>query len=1039
MGQVAGVFHACYFVDLGGGGMSAIRVILGSVMVLISVIGPTLAAAEKPPSEHPQAKNLLFLIGTPDKHAAEFGLVAEGYGAFPKKFSDPVKYTVGKSKTTDWPFVHPAHRDGWAGGKPYTFQIDFESPGDESRPTFLVIGIVGAHSAERSKVTVTVNGAELPVQVAPATGHMDVVFTPTMQGTAATMLFAIPAGSITKGPNAISIRLDEQSWILYDYVALSTERKALEPVPPPEPDLLARFRETSMAGVDEVVFAQRKSVADGHWYANFSYYAFDSEELLYAEGGKLSKLNLDSGQVTSLLEDEKGAFRDPQVHYDADKILFSYRPGGTKHYHLHEINVDGSGLRQLTDGEYDDLEPSYLPDGDIVFVSSRCKRWVQCWLTKVAVMHRCGPDGQDIRPISANLEHDNTPWPLPDGRLIYQRWEYVDRSQVDYHHLWTSNPDGTGQMIYFGNMHPGTVMIDAKPIPGTKKVVAGFSPGHGRRDHDGVVTVVDPSGGPDDKVFATAVSKSSDYRDPWAFSEGSFLAAQARRIVLMDKLGRTQTLYNLPDEDVKAGLQCHEPRPVMVRPRERVIPSRTRLSQSTGRLVLADVYKGRNMQGVGRGDIKKLMVIETLPKPINFTGGMDPLTYGGSFTLERVLGTVPVEEDGSAYLEVPAMRAVFLVALDENDMAVKRMQSFLSVQPGETTGCVGCHEQRTQSFLPNQNLMAMDRAPSKIEPVADCPDVLDFPRDVQPILDKLCVGCHGYEETKQGGPYAGNVVLTGDRGPMFSHAYFTMTVRQLFTDGRDKAVSNYSPRTIGSGASRILKMLDGAHYDVHATDHEKKVLRLWTEVGAPYPGTYAALGCGSIGGYQKNQLVNTDLEWSTTKAGADLITKRCDACHKGNDILPKSMSDERGLSFWRFDINDPRLKLSRHILFNLSRPDKSLLLLAPLSKQAGGLGLCRDADGNSNTVFPNTDDAGYKTLLAMVAAGKENLEEIKRFDMPGFKPRPQYIREMRNYGVLPANHPDDAPVDVYGLDRAYWESLWHREISLDKKSADAAK
>ncbi len=1017
--------------------MSARGLIIGVVLVLS--ITPTFPVAAKPAPEHPQAEDLLFLIGTPDKHTAEFGLVVEGYAAFSKKFSDPVRYTVGKSKTTDWPFVHPAHRDGWAGGKAHTFQIDFTSPADDSRPTFLVIGIVGAHSGERSKVTVAVNGAELPVQVAPATGHMNVVFAPTTQGTADQMIFEIPAGSIVQGDNTMSIRLDEQSWILYDYVALSTKRKALAPVTPPEPDLLTRFRETCMAGVDEIVFAQRKSVSDGHWYANFGYYAFDEEHPLYADGGKLSKLNLNTGEVTSLLEDEGGAFRDPQVHYDAKKIIFSYRPGGTPHYHLHEINIDGTGLRRLTDGEYDDIEPSYLPDGDIVFVSTRCKRWVQCWLTKVAVMHRCDPDGRDIRPISANLEHDNTPWPLPDGRLLYQRWEYVDRSQVDYHHLWTANPDGTGQMIYFGNMHPGTLMIDAKPIPGTKKVVSGFSPGHGRRDHDGVLTVVDPSGGPDDKAFAKAISKTPDYRDPWAFSETAFLAAQARRVVLMDELGRTQTLYQLPDEDVKAGLQCHEPRPVIARPRERVIPSRARWSQTTGRLVLADVYKGRNMDGIGRGDIKKLMVIEVLPKPINFTGGMDPLTYGGSFTLERVMGTVPVEEDGSAYIELPAMRAVFLVALDENDMAVKRMQSFLSVQPGETTGCVGCHEQRTQSFLPNQNLMAMDRSPSKIEPVADCPDILDFPRDVQPVLDRLCVGCHGYEKTEQGGPYAGNVVLTGDHGPMFSHAYFTMTVRQLFADGRDKAVSNYAPRTIGSGASRILQMLDGSHYDVQATDQDKKVLRLWTEVGAPYPGTYAALGCGSIGGYQQNIPVNTDLEWPTTKAGADVIAKRCDACHKGNDILPKSISDERGISFWRFDINDPRLKLSRHVVFNLSRPEKSLLVLAPLSEAAGGLGLCRDADGKPATVFSDKNDPGYKTLLGMAAAGKANLDQIKRFDMPGFKPRPQYIREMRNYGVLPPDHADDAEVDVYSLDQAYWESLWYREISLNKRSADASK
>ena len=106
-------------------------------------------------------------------------------------------------------------------------------------------------------------------------------------------------------------------------------------------------------------------------------------------------------------------------------------------------------------------------------------------------MHRCDADGRNIRQISANIEQDNTPWPLPDGRVLYQRWEYVDRSQVHYHHLWTANPDGTAEMVYFGNLHPGTVMIDAKPIPQSNKVVAIFSPGHGEREHDGAITVVD--------------------------------------------------------------------------------------------------------------------------------------------------------------------------------------------------------------------------------------------------------------------------------------------------------------------------------------------------------------------------------------------------------------------------------------------------------------------------------------------------------------------------------------------------------------------
>lgn len=783
-------------------------------------------------------------------------------------------------------------------------------------------------------------------------------------------------------------------------------------------DRLAQF------GVEEIVFAVRQRGKDGHWYANFSYYSYDDSKLLYGNGGKLCVKNFKTGRVTAILDDPDGGVRDPIVHYDAKKILFSYRPGGTRHYHLYEINLDGTGLRQLTDGPFDDIEPTYLPDGHIVFVSSRCNRYVQCWLTKVAVLYRCGPDGQNIHPISANLEHDNTPWVLPDGRILYQRWEYVDRSQVDYHHLWTTNPDGTGQMVYYGNMHPGIVMIDAKPIPGTRKVLSIFSPGHGANEHDGVLTIVDPRGGPDDRAFAKKINAPGRYRDPWPFSEETFMAASGRKIVLIDADGQTVTIHEASEEEARANLELHEPRPVMVRPREQIIPSRVDPQATTGRLVVMNVYEGRNMVGVKHGEIKKLLVVESLPKPINFTGGMDPLTYGGSFTLERVLGTVPVEEDGSAHMELPAMRSLFLIALDENDLAVKRMQSFLSVQPGETTSCIGCHEQRTQTFVPNRSLIAPSRPPSKIEPYTDCPDVFDFPRDIQPILDSLCVDCHGTEKTARGGPYDGKILLTGDHGPMFSHAYFTMTVKQLFVDGRDKAVSNYAPRTIGSGASRILTMLDGSHYDVKATDHQKRMLRLWIELGAPYPGTYGALGCGSIGGYQQNSLVNTDRGWPTTKDGAEVIARRCAACHTGHDILPKSLCDERGISFWRFSITDPRLKLSRHIVFNLSRPERSLLLLAPLSQEAGGLALCRDAQDEPAIVFDNKNDPDYGKLLAMAEAGKANLETIKRFDMPGFRPPEQYLRELKLYGILDAIPKKTEKVDPYALDRAYWRSFW---------------
>lgn len=647
----------------------------------------------------------------------------------------------------------------------------------------------------------------------------------------------------------------------------------------------------------------------------------------------------------------------------------------------------------------------------------------------MAVLHRCDGNGQNIRVLSSNNEHDNTPWPLADGRILYTRWEYVDRSQVHFHHLWAANPDGTFQTIWYGNLHPGITMIDAKPIPNSDKIVASFSPGHGMREHDGEITVVDPKGGPDAKEFAKRISQSTRFRDPWAFSEDAFLAASHQTLVVMDGTGRSEAIFQLSMEDRAAKLECHEPRPVMARPRERILQLRVNPQEAVGRFLLADVNHGRNMTGVKPAEIKKLLILETLPMPVHYTGGMEPISYGGTFTLERILGTVPVEADGSAYFEVPAMRSVFFVALDENDMAVKRMQSFTSLQPGEIQSCVGCHEHRAQTPRAEfHQTAAVRKAPEKIAPIRDVPELFDFPRDIQPILNALCTDCHGYEKTARGGPRAGRLILTGDRGPVYSHSYYMMTVARLFADGRNQPRSNYDPRTLGSSASRILKMLDGSHHGVRTTAHQKKMLRLWIESAAAYPGTYAALGCGMIGNYAENNQVNTGADWPATRAAADVIQQRCASCHnKPSRVLPRSLADERGVSFWQPSLDDPRLNTSRHIVYNLTRPEKSLIVLAPLSETAGGWGLCRDLETRAPAnVFADRNDPGYEKLLGLCVAGKEFLEGNTRFDMTNFRPRTDWVREMHRYGILPDCVTPDDVKDVYTVERAYWASLWYR-------------
>jgi hypothetical protein len=800
--------------------------------------------------------------------------------------------------------------------------------------------------------------------------------------------------------------------------------------PKPGAALLKRFLAGSMADVDEIVFALRVPGRD-HWYANFGYYSSPVREYppqrapdgvrlpaIFQDGGRLCRFNLRSKKLMVLLEDPKGGVRDPQVHYDGQKILFSYRKGGQPYYHLYEIDVDGGQLSQLTDGPYNDIEPTYLPDGAIMFCSDRCRRFVNCWVTPVATLYRCEADGSQIRMVSTNVEHDNTPWVLSDGRVLYMRWEYVDRNQLSFHHLWTTNPDGTGQMVFYGNQRPGVAMLDAKPIPGTNKVVASFSPGHGRPEHAGYVTVVDPRLGPDEANAVRRISRGDpSFRDPYALSEDCFLVARGREILAMDAAGNTASLYRLPDAEKK--LHCHEPRPLRRRTREPVISAHTDVSRDTGRLVLADVHEGRNMAGVQRGQIKELLILEQLPKPVNFSGGMWPISVGGTFTLARVMGVVPVEEDGSAYMELPALRSFFFVALDEQGLSVKRMQSFLSVQPGEVMGCVGCHEQRLRPPLAEiGQLAATGRGPSRIRPFESVPDVLDFPRDIQPILDRHCVPCHSPDR------FEGRVDLCGDRTPLFSQSYWTIMERGLVADGRNEPAGNRPPRMIGSSASRLMNLIDGTHYDTKLSKVERDTIRLWIESSAVYAGTYAALGSGMY----------------PVEFPVKVMERRCGSCHGSKPPAKRRIGKSL---YFRFGGNGPALPLVHTFselkqiratvgyykfgnsrppqsLCRLSRPEASLLVRAPLAKEAGGLGICEPA------VFTGIDDSDYLAMLRSIRKAGRELAAAKRFDMSGFRPNDYYVFQMQRYGILPKALGSTDPIDCYAVDRAYWKSLWYR-------------
>ena len=924
-------------------------------------------------------------------------------------------------------------------------------------------------------VEVYLNGSQTPVlkaQLEPGAGaqRLDI---PKTSVTSITLKFLSDYGRPNSGAEEIMV-----------FAKPATDVQLKGAVPP---NLVDEFVESVLP--DEIVFCTRKHMGE-HWYANFGYYADSVYHKPYHNnsGGALYAYNVKTKTLRTIFEDKGGMIRDPNVHYDAKKILFSYCPSGKDNYSLYEINIDGTGLKRITGaGEdtplklpegvvpdetpgwrmeakcnlnsrdfsppgWDDYEATYLPDESIVFCSTRAKRYVGCWLTHVGTIYKCNPDGSNIHMLSCNVEQDNTPWVLNNGQIAYMRWEYVDRSQVNYHHLWTMNQDGTRQMVLFGNLYPGGVFIDAKPIPGSQKIICSNSPGHGQTEHYGRVAILDPTGGPDKRESMQNVTKSANYSDPWAFDEDHFMTASQDKIMLINSLGQQSVLFKLPAELSSQGYKVNEPRPLMTRPRERVIMNQTDYSKDYGTLAMANLYKGRKMQGVKPGTVKNLLIYETLPKPIHYTGGTEMMSIFGTFTLERLLGTVPVSEDGSAYFKLPANRPVLFLAMDENGHCVKRMHSFVSVMPGENTTCIGCHEERTLTPTGDDRdklfRIMHNNPPAEIQPVADMKDlgpdfhgVFDFPRDVQPILDKHCVSCHNSRRED------GGVNLSGHWTPMYTISYTHLTWYNLLGDNRNRAVSNFDPYEIGTGSSRLVKLIEEGHQGVKMPPEEQAVIRHWIDAGANFAGTYASEASGGVGYYMANIPVWNKQTWPEQVAMRDAISRRCDCCHAPTDQDKKRVKYDIYVDNYSpdnprtrtdhtvaHDLCEGAARYSRMEIFDLSYPEESKALLASLSQSAGGLGVCEAKSGKP--VFESTDDPDYQTILKGIQRGRDYiLNEDNRYSMLycdknngetplKFKPRWAYLREMIRYGVLPVDADPTATYNPFTLDEQYWRSFW---------------
>ncbi len=757
------------------------------------------------------------------------------------------------------------------------------------------------------------------------------------------------------------------------------------------PELRARLM-AGLLGFNKLVVIQRRELNPSHVYT-YHVEGFGAGGGLYVGDLLGQSANPDSAiripHWKQLVASPEGQILDCDLSPDAKEILFSWRRKQSEGYHLFAINIDGSNLRQLTDGPHHNYNACWLPDGGIAFLSTRTSRFAYCWISPVGVLHRMARDGSRVTQLSANIVNDFTPSVLDDGRIIYSRWEYVDKPAIPIQSLWTIHPDGTGLAGFFGNrvLSPATFM-EARSIPGRRGVLCVLTSHNG--PCRGAIGIVDPEHGnnapqgiqnltPEVAIGTTEKGDGNNirgpYESPYPLDDRYFLVSKRGSLLIRDYAGKETAVIATPRD----GIGFFNAKPLRPRAKPPVLSSGLASSGSRpstldtevewATVVLQDVYRGLGPH-VKRGEVKEIAVVEEMRKAVRtdvanraFGFQFPVISCGATYAGKTIWGYAPVGADGSASFQVPAGRPIYFMALDAQGRAVQRMRTFTHLMPGEVQGCMGCHEPRQNSTA--TAVAKLTREPDPLRPPEWGERVgFDYSSIVQPVLDRHCVSCHS------GAMPAGKVDLCGDKTDFFNVSYELLArgrkrsgeaewdspyVSWIPTyNGMEANILEVTPKTWGSPRSKLADILLSGHPDTNGAprlqmeSRETRRVLAWIDLNVPYYGTSETAypekpGC--------RQMLPADLD----KTLADVAKRRCAECHADG-------------------------KFKREFWTRIQNPQMNNFLLAPLAREAGGSGACGKA------VFASSDDSDYQAILRTFEPVLMQLRLRPRMDMPGAKP-----------------------------------------------------
>lgn len=742
---------------------------------------------------------------------------------------------------------------------------------------------------------------------------------------------------------------------------------------------------------DAVLYVRRTQYRPDHHNTATIFQPGEINENSFVGGSALALWYPKENRSKDLLQLEQGVVRDPTLSFDAKKVLFSFRLSKDDFYHIGEMTLEPEretivlkgnetreeiaalpGFKQLTFVQgASDIDPIYLPTGEIVFSSTREPKYCMCNRHIMCNLHKMNGDGTNIEQIGKSTLFEGHSALLSDGRIIYDRWEYVDRNFGDAQGVWVTNPDGSKHEIFWGNntASPGGV-IDAKPTPEDDSLfvcvlgschdrpwgaVALIDRRLGADGRKPVVQTWPPevidwvSDAPANDPFLEAVKYDTfrnsprKYEDPFPLEDGYVLASGQTGV------GEEMGIYLLtPEGDSILAFTdapgCYDPIPVAPTTPPPTIADRVRYDDPNGYFHVSNVYEGFGMDKVEKGAVKYLRVVESPEKrfwtnPLwDGSGTQAPGMAWDDFNNKRILGIVDVKEDGSASFAVPAEKFVYFQLLDENYRLIQSMRSGIMVRPGETNACVGCHESRLDAPSSGAFAGAQESGePQKLVSQFGEPKLYSYMEEVQPVFDKYCVTCHDF-----GKPAGEKLVLAGDRNLAFNASYWQIRAKNLVRVPGAGPHNVLPPYEWGSTKSKLAQIFVSGHDNAEIDQKRKEMgvyvdqktdpdaaLRVftWIDINAPYYPTYGSA-------YRNNSYGRSPLTPEETRRLEELTTL------KG-------------------------LALAQAV--SLDRPERSP---------------CLNHWGAANALV----DPGYREALEIITRGKDRLAKQGRGEESDFQP-----------------------------------------------------